>query len=126
MRTRYSEDQQAVAEAFAELFARESATEAVRAAEAGCGFDPALWLSGRTERWPVHAENAAENAIELRATLTDHGHLLALPTEPAALANLLEIELRTHLEAAILRTDGAEMRVGTQRSFPGASRLRSQ
>ena len=43
MRTRYSEDQQAVAEAFGELFAREATSEAVRAAEAGCGFDPDLW-----------------------------------------------------------------------------------
>ena len=71
-------------------------------------------LSGRNERWPVHAENATE----LRDTLTDRGHLLPLPTEPAALANLLEIELTTHLGAAIPRTDGAEIRVGTQRSFP--------
>ena len=43
MRTRYSEDQQAVAEAFGELFAREATPEAVRAAEAGCGFDRSLW-----------------------------------------------------------------------------------
>lgn len=43
MRTRYSEDQQAVAEAFGDLFAREATPEAVRAAEAGCGFDPDLW-----------------------------------------------------------------------------------
>ena len=43
MRTRYSEDQQAVAEAFDDLFAREATPEAVRAAEAGCGFDPDLW-----------------------------------------------------------------------------------
>ncbi len=43
MRTRYSDDQQAVAEAFGELFAREASTEAVRAAEAGCGFDAGLW-----------------------------------------------------------------------------------
>ena len=71
-------------------------------------------LSGRNERWPVHAKNAGE----LRATLTEHGHLLPLPTEPAALANLIEIELRTHLEAAISRTDGAKMQIGTQRSFP--------
>ena len=71
-------------------------------------------MSGRDERWPV----LAENPTELRVTLTDRGHLLPLPTEPAALANLLEIELRTHLEAAILRTDGAELRVGTERSFP--------
>ncbi len=71
-------------------------------------------ISGRDERWPVHASGPQE----LQATLTDRGHLLPLPTEPAALANLLEIELRSHLEAAMLRTDGAEMRVGTQRSFP--------
>ena len=43
MRTRYSEDQQAVAEAFGDLFAREATPEAVRAAEAGCGFDRGLW-----------------------------------------------------------------------------------
>lgn len=43
MRTRYSEDQLAVAEAFGDLFAREATPEAVRAAEAGCGFDPGLW-----------------------------------------------------------------------------------
>ena len=43
MRTRYSQDQQAVAEVFGGLFAAEAASEAVRAAEAGCGFDPGLW-----------------------------------------------------------------------------------
>ncbi len=43
MRTRYSEDQQAVADAFGELFAREATPEAVRAAAAGCGFDRGLW-----------------------------------------------------------------------------------
>ena len=43
MRTRYSEDQQAVQEAFGELFAREATSEAVRDAEAGCGFDAGLW-----------------------------------------------------------------------------------
>ncbi len=32
-----------MAEAFGELFAREASTEAVRAAEAGCGFDAGLW-----------------------------------------------------------------------------------
>ena len=43
MRTRYSEDQQAVSQAFGELFAREATSETIRAAEAGCGFDPDLW-----------------------------------------------------------------------------------
>ena len=43
MRTRYDEDQQAIAEAFAALFERESPVEVVRTAEAGCGFDQSLW-----------------------------------------------------------------------------------
>ena len=71
-------------------------------------------VSGRDERWPVHAESPTA----LREELTERGHLLPLPAEPAALAHILEIELRTHLEAAVLQTDGAELQVGTQRSFP--------
>ena len=43
MRTRYSEDQEAVREAFGDLLAREATPEAVRAAEAHCGFDRRLW-----------------------------------------------------------------------------------
>ncbi len=43
MRTRYSEDQQAVSEAFGDLFAREATPEVVRAAEGRGGFDPGLW-----------------------------------------------------------------------------------
>lgn len=43
MRTRYSNDQQAIAAAFAALFERESPVESVRAAEDGCGFDKRLW-----------------------------------------------------------------------------------
>ncbi len=43
MRTRYSEDQQAVQEVFADLLAHESTCEDVRAAEATCGFDRQLW-----------------------------------------------------------------------------------
>lgn len=70
--------------------------------------------SGLNEEWPVHAEDAQA----LHQVLTQRGHLLPLPTEPAALANLVEIELRTHLEVAAGRTEGAELRVGTQRSYP--------
>ena len=43
MRTRYSDDQQAVGEAFGDLFGREATGEAVRSAAAGYGFDPGLW-----------------------------------------------------------------------------------
>ena len=70
--------------------------------------------AGVAEDWPVHAEDASE----LREELTARGHLLPLPTEPATLANLVEIELRTHLVAAASRMGSGEARVGTERSFP--------
>ena len=48
----------------------------------------------------------------------ERGHLLPLPTEPAALANLIEIELREHLGAAANKTRGASIGLGTERSYP--------
>lgn len=88
------------------------------------------WLRGHTEAWRpsvvgVFREDAvhdwpisASSASELREALTHAGHLLPLPTEPAALANVMEIELRQHfLEAAAL-TDGVETKEGTERSYP--------
>jgi hypothetical protein len=64
--------------------------------------------------WPL----SANSAPELRRRLTDAGHLLPLPSEPAALANVMEIELRKHLLEAALLTEGAEAAEGTERSFP--------
>lgn len=64
--------------------------------------------------WPLSASNPSE----LRERLTDTGHLLPLPSEPAALANVMEIELRKHLLEAALLTDGAEVSEGTERSYP--------
>ena len=45
MRTRYSEDEVAVRDAFFDFFANECPTTTVRAAAEGTGFDPALWSS---------------------------------------------------------------------------------
>lgn len=64
--------------------------------------------------WPVSAGSASE----LRQLLVDTGHLLPLPSEPAALANVMEIELRKHLLEAALLTPGAEASEGTERSYP--------
>ena len=64
--------------------------------------------------WPLMADNAAQ----LRETLTKSGHLLPLPSEPAALANVMEIELRRHLCEAAASIDGASIVEGTERSFP--------
>ncbi len=64
--------------------------------------------------WPLSADSPAE----LRQRLTDAGHLLPLPTEPAALANVMEIELREHLVDAARDAEGVNVREGTQRSYP--------
>ncbi|MEC7374649.1 MAG: acyl-CoA dehydrogenase, partial [Actinomycetota bacterium] len=45
MRTRYSEDEVAVRDAFFDFFANECPTTTVRAAAEGTGVDPALWSS---------------------------------------------------------------------------------
>jgi hypothetical protein len=64
--------------------------------------------------WPISADSPAD----LRQKLTASGHLLPLPSEPAALANVMEIELRKHLLEAALLTGGIEAAEGTERSYP--------
>jgi Restriction endonuclease EcoRV len=64
--------------------------------------------------WPLTAQSSAD----LRETLTNTGHLLPLPSEPAALANVMEIELRRHLCEAAATLPRAEIAEGTERSFP--------
>lgn len=88
------------------------------------------WLTEHTETWApsivgVFRANAlhdwpisAESPADLRSKLIQMGHLLPLPTEPAALANVMEIELRQHLVEAAALTPGAEVTPGTERSFP--------
>lgn len=88
------------------------------------------WLREHTVSWApsivgVFRENAlhdwpltADSPADLREKLTATGHLLPLPTESAALANVMEIELRQHLIEAAALTRGAQVTAGTQRSFP--------
>lgn len=64
--------------------------------------------------WPV----TASSPDDLRITLTEHGHLLPLPSEPAALANVMEIELRENLLEAIADVQNAVITGGTERSYP--------
>ena len=71
-------------------------------------------LKSELEKWPVQAAGPEE----LKDQLLRRGHLLPLPTEPAALANLIEIELREHLVAAAAATPGVDIRLGTERSYP--------
>ena len=88
------------------------------------------WLREQVQGWQPsavgifreHAEHAwpisADSAADLRGQLTDTGHLLPLPTEPAALANVMEIELREHLVNAAEDEEGIDVAEGTQRSYP--------
>lgn len=71
-------------------------------------------LRSGKEQWPVQAAGPEE----LKEQLVQRGHLLPLPTEPAALANLIEIELREHLVGAAEALPGAVIRLGTERSYP--------
>jgi hypothetical protein len=64
--------------------------------------------------WPLTASSSGD----LRQQLTDQGHLLPLPSEPAALANVMEIELRQHLAEASAFLPGAVVADGTERSYP--------
>ncbi|MDE0162201.1 MAG: acyl-CoA dehydrogenase [Acidimicrobiaceae bacterium] len=96
MRTRYSEDQQAVAEAFGDLFAREATPEAVRAAEAGCGFDPGLWRKLAAAGAPGMAVGVADGGggaslVDLAVVVHEWGRRLApVPlVEHAVCARLL-------------------------------------
>jgi hypothetical protein len=88
------------------------------------------WLREQTEDWKpsivgVFRERAphewpitASSAQDLRRELTEMGHLLPLPSEPAALANVMEIELREHLSHSLESIADAEVSEGTERSFP--------
>lgn len=71
-------------------------------------------LRSSQEQWPIRAAGPEE----LKEQLMRKGHLLPLPTEPAALANLIEIELREHLVTAAGLSSGVEIRLGTERSYP--------
>ena len=96
MQTRYSEDQQAVSEAFGELFTREATGEAVRAAEARCGFDRTLWdklasAGAPGMAAPVAAGGGGASLVDLAVVVYEWGRRIApVPlVEHAVAARLL-------------------------------------
>lgn len=96
MRTRYSEDQQAVSEAFGDLFAREATPEVVRAAEARGGFDRGLWHKLAAAGAPGMAVPAADGGggaslVDLAVVVYEWGRRIApVPlVEHAVTARLL-------------------------------------
>lgn len=64
--------------------------------------------------WPLVAENEAD----LQAQLETGGHILPLPKEPAALANVLEVGIVSFLVDLVDKLDGATATRGTERGYP--------
>jgi hypothetical protein len=64
--------------------------------------------------WPLSATGPGE----LEARLDEGGHLLPLPKEPAALANVMEVSIVDFLAGRVEGVDGANVRRGTERGYP--------
>jgi hypothetical protein len=64
--------------------------------------------------WPLEATGPTE----LEERLERGGHLLPLPKEPAALANVLEVSIVDFLVARTERLEGAEVQRGNERGYP--------
>jgi Restriction endonuclease EcoRV len=64
--------------------------------------------------WPLEATGPDE----LEERLAQGGHLLPLPKEPAALANVLEVSVVNFLAMRVLGVPGAEIVRGTERGYP--------
>lgn len=64
--------------------------------------------------WPLVAADESDLESQLQAG----GHLLGLPKEPAALANILEVSLVDFLSERLALVPGAEARRGTERGYP--------
>lgn len=78
-------------------------------------FLPAgVYVEQGDHEWPVVARDAAD----LTSKLDETGHLVALPKESAALANVIEVALVDYLLARLSEVDGATGRRGEERSYP--------
>lgn len=64
--------------------------------------------------WPLHAPDEAG----LEQQLVSGGHLLPLPKEPAALANVLEVSIVDFILERLAAVDDAQGRRGTERGYP--------
>jgi Restriction endonuclease EcoRV len=64
--------------------------------------------------WPL----SAASMDDLETQLIDRGHLLPLPREPAALANVLEVLVADFLLDAAAQVEGLEWQRGTERGYP--------
>lgn len=64
--------------------------------------------------WPIDASDPED----LEAKLLAGGHLLPLPKEPAALANVIEVAIVDHLLDAVPGDGGIQVTRGSERGYP--------
>lgn len=74
----------------------------------------AVYRRQGSHSWPLKAENEDE----LDRVLLEGGHLLPLPKEPAALANVIEVSLIDFLIEATTSNPEVIIRRGTERGYP--------
>ena len=78
-------------------------------------FLPAgVYVEQGDDSWPLVAHDAGQ----LTALLEEGGHLVSLPKESAALANVIEVALVDFLLARLEAVPGASGRRGEERSYP--------
>jgi hypothetical protein len=73
----------------------------------------ALYKTSGKNAWPLSAADDADLVVKLE----EGGHLLPLPKEPAALANILEVSIVDFILDALRVAGGAASR-GTERGYP--------
>jgi hypothetical protein len=69
--------------------------------------------------WPIRAESLTD----LEAQLIEREHLLPLPKEPAALANVLEVLVVDFVLEAAAQVSGLEWQRGRERGYPDIEML---
>lgn len=74
----------------------------------------AIFRRGLNPRWPL----AADSEDELTDQLEERGHLLPLPKEPAALANIIEVSVVDFILDRLEKLEGAQGVRGTERGYP--------
>jgi hypothetical protein len=82
-------------------------------AEYGWGLGGVFRSRGEHE-WPL----VAQDEVDLEAQLNTGGHILPLPEEPAALANVLEVGIVSFLIGRAEGLDGVTATGGTIRGYP--------
>ncbi len=89
--------------------------EWVRARCAEFDFDVAgVFRRHGDHEWPFDASDPED----LEAKLLIGGHLLPLPKEPAALANILEVAIVDHLLEAVANDPAVDATRGSERGYP--------